>query len=414
MSYFVDGQSRFAEIEGVTGGVHNGLGPTFNSNSCVSCHAFPAPGGTSPSVNPQIAIGTLAGASNTIPWFITSNGPVREARFKSNPDGTSDGGVHDVFVISGRTDATGCRLSQPNFAPAGNPLTGQGGNPNVIFRIPTPTFGLGLIEAITDSEILNQQAMNAQQNASLGIRGMPNRTNNDGITGTANRSGNDGTMTRFGWKAQNKSLIVFSGEAYNVEMGVTNQVFPQERDETVGCQFNPTPEDANNMTATTSVATLSDVEAFSNFMRFLAPPLPAPETPSTMRGYRSFMRVGCGGCHTPAMMTKEAVSGSSKAFSAALSNQRVALFSDLLVHHMGSGLADGITQGGAGPDQFRSAPLWGVGQRLFFLHDGRTSNIVTAIEQHSSPGSEANIVVSNFNASPVQVQQDIVNFLRHL
>jgi CxxC motif-containing protein (DUF1111 family) len=107
-------------------------------------------------------------------------------------------------------------------------------------------------------------------------------------------------------------------------------------------------------------------------------------------------------------------SGSSTTPSIALSNQTVNLFSDLLVHHMGRGLADGITQGGAGPDEFRTAPLWGVGQRVFFLHDGRTSNLVEAIEAHRSRNSEANKVIGRFNTLSTQGQQDIINFLRSL
>jgi CxxC motif-containing protein (DUF1111 family) len=107
-------------------------------------------------------------------------------------------------------------------------------------------------------------------------------------------------------------------------------------------------------------------------------------------------------------------SGSSTSPSAALSNQSANLFSDVLVHHMGRGLADGITQGSAGPDEFRTAPLWGVGQRVFFLHDGRTSNLVEAIEAHRSPGSEANKVIDRFNELTGRERQDIVNFLRSL
>jgi CxxC motif-containing protein (DUF1111 family) len=168
-----------------------------------------------------------------VPWFITQDGPVREARFKRNPNGTSDGGVHNLFVITGRSDAAGCDIAQPNFLPAGNPLSAQGGNLNIIFRIPTPVFGAGLIEAISESAIVA------------------------------------------------------------------------------------------NMKA----------------------------------------------------------------------DQTLNLFSDLLVHHMGRGLADGITQGGAGPDEFRTAPLWGVGQRVFFLHDGRTSHLGEAIEAHRSHDSEANKVI---------------------
>src|SRR5262249_52347342 len=106
-----------------------------------------------------------------------------------------------------------------------------------------------------------------------------------GISGRFNRSGNDGTITRFGWKAQNKSLLIFSGEAYNVEMGVTNELFPQERDETSGCASNalpesPTPLQPNDLFATSPAAGYqSDAVLFAGFMRLLAPPTPAGATP---------------------------------------------------------------------------------------------------------------------------------------
>jgi CxxC motif-containing protein (DUF1111 family) len=107
-------------------------------------------------------------------------------------------------------------------------------------------------------------------------------------------------------------------------------------------------------------------------------------------------------------------SGSATSPSAAFSNQTANLYSDLLVHHMGKGLADGITQGGAGPDEFRTAPLWGVGQRVFFLHDGRTTNLVEAIRDHKGKGSEANRVIEHFNKLSAQEQQWIIDFLRSL
>ena len=412
-AFFRDGLSRFADIEVVTGGNNNGLGPRFNSNQCLSCHSQPAGGGTSPARNPLIAIAILNGAKNVAPWFIVQNGPVREARFKRNSNGTNDGEVHDLFVITGRSDAVGCNIAQPNFQPAGNALSGQGGNPNIIFRIPTPVFGAGLIEAIPDSAILANMKANASLKAGLGISGHANAH----LSGNANISANDGTITRFGWKAQNKSLIMFAGEAYNVEMGVTNQLFPQERDETPGCLFNATPEDTINFTPTpaSNTAVLSDIEAFADFMRMLAQPTPAPGTPSIVNGRTLFTRTGCVHCHTPSFTTGRMIaSGSSTVPSAALSNQTVNLFSDILVHHMGKGLADGITQGSAGPDEFRTAPLWGVGQRVFFLHDGRTSNLVEAIEAHKSPGSEANQVIDRFNKLKARERQDIVNFLRSL
>jgi CxxC motif-containing protein (DUF1111 family) len=416
-AFFQDGLTRFATVESVTGGQNNGLGPRFNSNSCLSCHAQPNVGGSSPAANPEIAIATLNGAKNGIPWFIAQKGPIREARFKLNADGTNDGGVHNLFVVTGRSDAPGCNLAQPTFLPAGDPLTGQGGDPNIIFRIPTPVFGAGLIESIPDSAILANMKADTDLKKTMGISGHPNAH----LSGNANRSANDGTITRFGWKAQNKSLLLFAGEAYNVEMGVTNQLFPQERDETPGCVFNPTPEDTSNFTTTSTpgsnpnIAALSDIEAFANFMRMLAPPTPAPDTASTVKGRALFTKVGCAFCHTPSLTTAKAIaSGSATLPSVALSNQPVHLFSDLLVHHMGRGLADGITQGGAGPDEFRTAPLWGVGQRIFFLHDGRTTDLVKAIEDHRSPDSEANHTIESFNRLSVEQRQDIINFLRAL
>jgi CxxC motif-containing protein (DUF1111 family) len=416
-AFFQDGLARFAQVESVTGGQNSGLGPRFNSHSCLSCHSHPNVGGTSPATNPLITIATLQGAKNTVPWFITQKGPVREARFKLNPDGTNDGGVHNLFVVTGRSDAPGCSIAQPDFLPPGDPLTGLHGNPNIVFRIPTPMFGAGLIEAIPDSAILANMEADAKLKKPMGISGHPNAH----LGGNANRSANDGTITRFGWKAQNKSLLLFAGEAYNVEMGVSNQLFPQERDETAGCIFNPTPEDTLNFTTTptpsagTNTAVVSDIEAFADFTRMLAPPTPAPDTPSTVRGRADFTSVGCALCHTPSFTTGKAIaSGSAKSPSAALSHQNAHLWSDLLVHHMGADLADGIAQGAAGPDEFRTAPLWGVGQRVFFMHDGRTTDLIKAIEAHRGRGSEANQVIDRFDKLSNEQRQDIINFLRAL
>ena len=403
-SYFADGQTRFQEVESVQHGANNGLGPTFNSNSCSSCHAQPSVGGTSPTVNPQIAVATAEGATNIVPQFITLNGPVREARFKfatdSNGRVTSnpDGGVHGLFTIMGRSDAGSCQMVQPDFQRMME-------ENNISFRIPTPTFGIGLIESIGEDTILANQAAQNSGNQSLGISGVPNR------------SGNDGSITRFGWKAQNKSLLMFSGEAYNVEMGITNELFPNERGYPgspipASCMINPTPEDTTNFDVTSTVAVPSDIVAFSNFMRFSDQPAPACTgtscSQSIQNGRNLFINVAkCSACHTPSLTT-----GAS--YVAALSNVQANLFSDLLIHHMGSKLADGVSQGAAGPDQFRSAPLWGLGQRLFFLHDGRTSDLMQAIEDHASPGSEANAVIRNFNQLSQTQKQDLLNFLRSL
>lgn len=397
LAFFTEGVTRFTEIDSVSGtqpgatGV--GLGPRFNMNSCAGCHAHPTVGGTSPSVNPQIAIATNFGAMNTIPPFLSQNGPVRVARFVRNTDGTPDGGVHDLFVITGRSDAQGCKINQPDFATA----VAQN---NLSLRIPTPLFGLGLIEAVSDATILAGKTANAALKASLGI------------AGHENRNGNDGTITRFGWKAQNKSLMIFGGEAYNVEQGVTNEVFPTERDETPGCVFNTTPEDHTDPTATSLLQGISDVTGFTAFMRYLAPPAPSGppagvSQASVQNGQQAFSSIGCSQCHTPTLTT-----GNSA--TPALQNKTFPIFSDLLVHNMGAGLADGVTQGTAQGNEWRTAPLWGLGQRLFYLHDGRTSDLGQAIAAHASQGSEANAVIGAFNALSAQTKQDIINFLKSL
>ena len=400
-AFFASGLADFNSAEDVP----DGLGPRMNLDSCGGCHLQPAVGGTSPFVNPQAAFATKDGGTDSVPSFISANGPVREARFVKNPDGTADGGVHALFTITGRTGANGCTLAQPDFAT-------QLANHNVIFRIPTPTFGAGLIEQIPDAAIAANQASNASEKQALGISGKANfhvagRT----ITGMTNNNGNDGTIARFGWKAQNKSLLLFSGEAYNVEMGITNELFQTERDETASCQFKTVPNDVTNLDATTPIQVLSAIENFSNFMRFLAAPTPSPDTPggasSIANGRSLFTSTGCALCHTPSFTT-------SKSTVVALSMQPVNLFSDLLVHDMGDGLADGVSQGEAGPREFRSAPLWGLGQRIFFLHDGRTADLVRAIREHSSSGSEANGVISNFNNLSETKKQDLLNFLRSL
>ena len=387
--FFSDGLDRFNEVDTVV----SGLGPRFNLNSCGGCHAHPAPGGSSPASNPQVA-GNVASpaqvAALTGLGLIRANGPVREIRFQS------DGGVHDLFTIAGLNGTPPeCGIAQPNF---GSHLS------EIVFRIPTPVFGAGLIEAIPDSTIL----ANVRFGKSFGIGGHENR------------NGNDGTLTRFGWKAQNKSLVIFSGEAYNVEQGIANEVFPDERGESgiadpSYCYVMAAPNDHTNYESTQPQSIPSDSIGFANFMRFLAAPVPACTvggncSPSITNGSAAFDSVGCAICHVRSMET-------GRHSTAALRYQTANLFSDLLVHNMGQ-LGDGISQGSATGNEFRTAPLWGLGQRIFFLHDGRTSDLSDAIQAHALGGndtaSEANMVIRNFNGLTKQQKQDLLNFLRSL
>lgn len=350
----------FQEVEDVPGG----LGPRFNLNSCVGCHAHPAVGGSTPAVNPQVTVAKELGASNIVPSFITPTGPAREVRF------VGDGRVHDIYTIAGRFDAPGCALAQPDFA--AQPIT---------FRIPTPLFGGGLVENTSDATLMADVAFVAQRRALLGISGHFNHIGE--------------SIARFGWKAQHKSLRDFSGEAYAVEMGVTNELFPVELDQDAGCQFNAVPE------------SLDDVEQFTIFMTLLAPLQPASPTLTTERGKFVFDASGCNLCH----IERHKTTGSGTI--AALVNITYAPFSDFQLHRMGT-LGDGITQGEAAGDEFRTAPLWGVGQRLFFLHDGRTADLSEAIQAHASPNSEATASTALFNAFSDADKQALIAFLKSL
>ena len=420
-AFFDQALLRFGQADSVSGTIEpgKGLGPRFNGNSCAMCHLQPALGGSSPGLtspqnsvpNPQVQVATLDGATNSVPPFITDTGPVREARFILKSDGSLDGSVHELYTIKGRSDAPGCNLAQPDFA-------AQLAAHNVVFRIPTPLFGLGLVENTPDAALRANLAATAADRKLLGI------------VGTFNISDNDGTITRFGWKAQNKSLLMFVGEASNVEQGVSNDLFPNEIAAVSSCIFNATPEDTSNILNgnsnsphyQTPVGTVSEMSSnivnFAAFIRLSAPPTPVPPTTSAANGSQLFRSIGCALCHSPSLTTAESP-------FTGMGGVTYHPFSDFALHHMGSGLADGIIQGRAGPDEFRTAPLWGIGQRLFFLHDGRTFDLLQAILAHAGRGnddcrggqscrSEATAVINKFKALTHEQQQDILNFLRSL
>ncbi|MFZ0815255.1 MAG: di-heme oxidoredictase family protein [Candidatus Sulfotelmatobacter sp.] len=482
---WVPGLNTFSTIASVIGsaGIQVqepmvGLGPSFNAQSCEQCHMVPAVGGSSPGIvsiqtsaaspaitfampipgsppplsasNPQIGDATDDGGTNTIPFFpppfslpgvttplkstVPVDGPVIEVRFvealapSGNEAGVGANGVGNLFTIQGRKDLpAGCSINQINFQALPNG--------SISFRIPTPTFGLGFVESTPDPILIeNSERLTASN--TLGVVGA-----------TFNTSGNDGTITRFGWKAQNKSLLIFAGEAENVEMGVTNELFPNER--TWGATPPPIstgpptspltvppcinnsvgyPEDEILPTGNAATAA-SNAQLDSIFMLLNAAPSQCssslstgygtstpncqPFTTAENNGQTLFTAVGCHLCHSPTLQT-----GPSPNVS--LSSVPYHPYSDFALHHMG-GLSDGITQGNASGDQFRTAPLWGLGQRLFFLHDGREVDLRNAIQDHcipttssTVPASEACGSVGVFNSLGNTAQEDILDFLRSL
>jgi CxxC motif-containing protein (DUF1111 family) len=421
-----------------------GLGARFNADQCTACHNQPALGGSGgfmvpnpqdparlqrPPENPMFdLIAHRKGAQNSVPSFLTRYGPIREVRFARRPDGSPDGGVHQLFTVVGRSDVAppgvvdNCTreiLPQPDFE-------GEFRRGNLRFRIPLQLYGLGILDGIQDREIMGRHDATAALRSQLGVTGMPNR------------NGNDGTIARFGWKAQNKSIAIFSAEAYNVEMGVTNDLFTQTTDETPGCNLDKSEpndiirtddSDERNQAFASPKHQAADWLMFAMFMRFLDAPTPAPMSASALRGQALFGSgpespgIGCVACHTATMVTP------ARSETQALENLAAHPYSDLMIHHMGRNLADDITQGLATGDMFRTTPLWGVGQRRFFLHDGRTDDLLKAIYTHYAPAmeceaggsqqpcygpSEANAVVRNFQRLVPQDQQAILDFLRSL
>jgi CxxC motif-containing protein (DUF1111 family) len=352
---FNAGRNEFLQIENP----QLGLGPVFNGVSCVQCHGAGAPGGASPNLG--VSVVTRIG-------------------------GTVNGQYSDLEDNGGALiQARSLREIIPNYPVPPEVVPQQA--TFVARRITTPVFGNGLMEAIPESQVLSRQD--------------PADFNRDGISGRANMIFNPESnlmeVGRFGWKSQVSSVHIFAGDAYLNEMGITsptfpNEVRPQGQNIPPGADNVPDPEDPNG----------AQVNRLTDFMRFIAPPPPLPNTPQV--GRDAFNSIGCASCHTPSMTT-----GTNPV--AALANKTVALYSDLLLHDMGPGLADNIRQGFATGTEFRTAPLWGIRFRPFLLHDGRATTIDQAIRLH---GGEARNTVGRFTSLSRDTQQAIIDFVRSL
>lgn len=332
-----------------------GLGPVFNARSCFECHRAGGPGGAS-----------------------TNIGVSRVTRI----GGLQNGQYTDLEAVGGPViQARSLREIIPGYLFPGEVVPAQA--QFVSRRITTPLFGAGLIEAIPAATII----AGAQIPQPFGIQGQVNF-----ITDPA--SGNL-EVGRFGWKSQHSSLFSFSADAYLNEMGITTPLFPEEnkpQGQTIPGGADPAgdPEDNNG-----------DAQRLAVFMRFMAPAPGNPPGAQYFRGETLFIKLLCVNCHTPTMRT-----GPNPV--AALSNKDVRLFSDLLLHRMGSGLADGIVQGQASGDQFRTAPLWGIAQRPFLMHDGRARTIAEAVNFH---GGEASTSAARFRTLSRSDQTALESYL---
>jgi len=391
-----------------------GLSARFNADQCSACHSQPAIGGAGGFLVPNPKGGARRvpenplfdliphrfGQTNKVPSFIKQYGPILVPRFVKKIDGTPDGQIYPLYTIVGRSDDTTipeCNaqvLPQPDFE---NELK----KGNIVFRIPLQLFGMGLIEAIPDAEILARHRAMAAYRTQNGIVGAPNGS----------------VSYRFGWKAQHKALEQFTD--------ASNEFAPQMKKVDRKCTGSETEERPPLLGGAEfeepSVDLINPVVLLAtSFMRYLDAPHPAAMNALAQRGKVLFglgpeqPGIGCVACHTAQMTTAD------KLPTETLQRRTVELYSDLLLHHMGPRLADNISQGQAKGDMFRTPPLWGVGQRRFFLHDGRTDDLLQVIEAHAAPAgngypaSEANAVITRFKLLPPADQQAILSFLRAL
>ena len=356
---FSDGRAAFEQVEGVA----DGLGPVFNGTSCAGCHN----------------VGATGGGSATV-----------ETRF-----GTTTDGAFDPLVQLG-----GSLIQADGIGPQGAcDFVGERVPPQatiVAKRRTTPLFGLGLVNAVPDATLValaDSQASRQPETA-----GRPNMIV-DITTGAL-------AVGRFGWKSQVPNLLQFSADAYLNEMGITTPLEPDENCPQGDCALlacDPVPGVDDD---------LEDVDRFTDFMNFLAPPPRQTDggyRPASSRrrrwypGSRLFEQIGCASCHVPSLTTGESA-------VAALRFRTFQPYSDFLLHDMGS-LGDGIEQGQATGAEMRTAPLWGLRLVTTFLHDGRATTIEDAILAHDGQGRAAR---DRFAALWAYDKKQLLAFLRTL
>ena len=352
-SEFRLGLDDFTEVETV----EDGLGPAFNGTSCAVCHNIPAIGGSG------VILETRAGYRDESGAFRALN----------------EAGDTLMHLFSVPTHS--CQPIMP-------------ADVNVIARrAPIPVFGAGLVEAIPDEVLLALED--------------PFDRNRDGVSGRAavivDPATRERRVGRFGWKAQQATLLSFSADAYRNEMGITNDVFPLEsafgisQAQMQRCDPRPDPEDVRD-----PVTHRRGIDNFEAFMKFLAPIARGPVDDIVRDGERIYQAIGCAACHVPALATGPSANP--------LFNRRnVPLFSDLLLHDVGTG--DGIKQAAAEPDEIRTPALWGLRLRRPFLHDGSAATVEAAIGRHRN---EAELARRGFEQLSAEDRRRLLAFLHSL
>jgi len=347
------GLEDFKEVETVD----DGLGPAFNGTSCAACHNVPAVGGIGLVLETRAAYQHDDGSSNGL-----------------DTDGST---LLHLFSVPPHT----CQPVMP-------------ADVNIVaHRAPIPLFGAGLVESIPDDTLLAlEDPFDRDGN---GVRGRA-AIIVDVATGTRR-------VGRFGWKAQQATLLAFSADAYRNEMGITNDLFPAEyafgisNEAMKRCDLRPEPEDVRD-----PLTRRRGIDNFEAFMRFLAPVARGPVDDTVRDGERVFQAIGCAACHIPSLTTGPSANPT-------FNRKNVPLFSDLLLHDIGTG--DGIAQAAARPDEIRTAALWGLRLRRPLLHDASAATVEDAIDRHRR---EAELARKGFASLRPEDRARLMAFLNSL
>ncbi|QGY42133.1 c-type cytochrome [Maribellus comscasis] len=376
--------------------VNGGLGPIFNNNSCISCHpgdgraAFPT------------GLNDISGFffKISVPGTDENNGPAPVQGFGTQLQHQANYGYAKEAEMAVEykniemifDDGTAITLKKPVYSII-NPYTALPANVMLSPRIGMPVFGLGLLEAISEDDILANADMNDMDGD--GISGKPNYVWDPVSETTA--------LGRFGWKAGTPSVLVQSAGAYNEDMGVTNPVKPVES------SYGQTNGD------NTEHAVELDMETLDN-VTFYAMTLGVPagrnfDNPEVIQGRKLFEKINCTACHIPSFTTGH-IEGIPE-----ISNQKIYPYTDMLLHDMGDGLADNRPEYLANGKEWKTRPLWGIGLtnlangHTHFLHDGRAANLTEAILWH---GGEAEKSRDEFMKLSKSERDALLTFLNAL
>jgi len=440
LANFSAGQLNFKEVDTLNNanaatGPAGGLGPLFNSVSCAGCHDHPASGGGGLFIR-EIRVRNRGDGAPPVQIYAVDN------MLRSGAQ-TQD--AASIFQFGDPAAVIGGQISSLNNTPSlcqqqlmaastYSPTLGVcdttsssfAANDNCIaLRESVPIMGDGLVEATSD-QTFEQIAASEPAN----VRGTVRMVTEIDQVGAPAPEVSAATLAalsqphvgRFGWKSQHATLAGFSGDAYLNEIGITSDLnsAPNStcamnlQEYTVTLQFADDPEDTVDSTGK------SDIDRFADFTRMLAPPPRIQPDSSALAGAALFQQAGCQSCHTasittagnPAAFIAPSIAGTpiSASLNRTLANVTYHPYSDFLLHDMGA-LGDGITDGAAGPTMMRTAPLWGLRAREMFLHDGRATDLPTAIALHAGQGKSA---ADAFNAFNPQQQQNLINFLETL